>query len=119
VSSSPSWHGRALRRRHLAPSDVVAPSRTVGSDDEIKRFIAELLRHAVDLVIETPKILTFIEAKYLSDIDCQTTYDPYRGNTDIYVTVANVGSPLSATVVIMSTFLTIESWRVKNKILLS
>jgi hypothetical protein len=69
--------------------------------------------------IETPKILTFIEAKYLSDIDCQTTYDPYRGNTDIYVTVANVGSPLSTTVVIMSTFLTIESWRVKNEILLS
>jgi len=119
VSSSPSWHGRALRRRHLAPSDVVAPSRTVGSDDEINRFIAELLRHAVDLVIETPKILTFIGAKYLSDIDCQTTYDPYRGNTDIYVTVANVGSPLSATVVIMSTFLAIESWRVKNEILLS
>ena len=117
----PSWHDRALRRRHLAPSDVVAPSRTVGSDDEIKRFIAELLRHAVDLVIKTPKIkiLTFIGAKYLSDIDCQTTYDPYRGNTDIYVTVANVGSPLSATVVIMSTFLTIESWRVKNEILLS
>ena len=54
----------------------------------------------------------------MSDIDCQTTYDPYRGNTDIYVTVANAGSPLSARV-IMSTFLTVESWRVKNEILLS
>ena len=32
----------------------------------------------VDLVIETPKMLIFIEAKYLSDIDCQTTYDPCR-----------------------------------------
>ena len=73
----------------------------------------------MDLVIKTRKILTFIEAKYLSDIDCQTTYDPYRGNTDIYVTVANVGSPLSTTVVIMSTSPTIESWRVKNEILLS
>ena len=39
VSSIPSWHGRALRRRHLAPSVVVAQRRTVGSDDEIKRFI--------------------------------------------------------------------------------
>jgi hypothetical protein len=119
VSSIPSWHDRALRRRHLPPSDVVAPSRTVGSDDEIKRFIAELPRHAVDLVIKTRKILTFIEAKYLSDIDCQTTYDPYRGNTDIYVTVANVGSPLSATVVIMSTSPIFKLLRVKNEILLS
>jgi hypothetical protein len=65
VSSIPSWHGRALRRRHLAPSDVVAPSRTVGSDDEIKRFIAELLRHAVDLVIETPKDTDFHWSKIL------------------------------------------------------
>jgi hypothetical protein len=73
----------------------------------------------VDLVIKTRKILASIEAKYLSDIDCQTTYDPYRGNTDIYVTVTNVGSPLSTTVVIMSTSPTIESWRVKNEILLS
>jgi hypothetical protein len=32
----------------------------------------------VDLVIETPKILTFIEAKYTADIDCKTSYDPYR-----------------------------------------
>lgn len=32
----------------------------------------------VDLVIDTPKILAFVEAKYLSDIDCQTTYDPCR-----------------------------------------
>jgi hypothetical protein len=32
VSSRPSWHGRALRRRHLAPSDVVAQRRTVGSE---------------------------------------------------------------------------------------
>jgi hypothetical protein len=65
MSSIPSWHGRALRRRHLAPSDVVAPSRTVGSDDEIKRFIAELLRHAVDLVIETPKDADFHWSKIL------------------------------------------------------
>ena len=105
MSSSPSWHGRALRRRHLAPSDVVAQRRTVGSDDEIKRFIAELPRHAVDLVIETPNILTFIEAKYLSDIDCHTTYDPDRVDNDIYVTIANVSSPLSATVVRRSTSL--------------
>jgi len=69
----------------------------------MERFIAELLRYAVDLVIETPSILAFIEAKYLSDIDCQTTYDPYCGKTDIYVTVADVGSPLSATVVRRST----------------
>ena len=73
----------------------------------------------MDLVIETPKILTFIEAKYLSDIDCQTTYDPYRGNTDIYVTVANVGSPLSATVVRMSTSPIFKLLRVKNEVLLS
>jgi hypothetical protein len=32
----------------------------------------------VDLVIETAKILTFIEAKYTADIDCKTSYDPYR-----------------------------------------
>jgi hypothetical protein len=32
----------------------------------------------VGLVVETPKILAFIEAKHLSDIDCQTSYDPYR-----------------------------------------
>jgi hypothetical protein len=32
----------------------------------------------VDLVIETPKILTFIEAKYTADIDCKTSYDPFR-----------------------------------------
>jgi hypothetical protein len=32
----------------------------------------------VDLVIETPKILTFIEAKCAADIDCKTSYDPYR-----------------------------------------
>jgi hypothetical protein len=73
----------------------------------------------VGLATETPKILTFIGAKYLSDIDYQTTDDPYRGNTAIDVAVANVGSPLSATAVIMSTFLTIESLRVKNEILLS
>jgi hypothetical protein len=29
----------------------------------MERFIAELPRHAVDLVIETPNILTFIKAK--------------------------------------------------------
>jgi hypothetical protein len=82
----------------------------------MERFIAELPRYAVDLVIETPKILTFIEEKYLSDIDCQTTYDPYRGDN---VTIANVSSPLSATVVRMSTSSTIESRRVKNEVLLS
>jgi len=71
----------------------------------MERLIAELPRHAVDLVIETPKILTFIEEKYLSDIDCQTTYEPYRGDNDIYVTIANVGSPLSATIVRRSTSL--------------
>jgi len=32
----------------------------------------------VDLVVETPKILTFIEAKYTADIDCKTSYDPYH-----------------------------------------
>jgi hypothetical protein len=32
----------------------------------------------VDLVIETPKTLTFIEAKYLADIDCKATNDPSR-----------------------------------------
>ncbi len=32
----------------------------------------------VDLVIETPKSLTFIEAKYMADIACQTTCDPCR-----------------------------------------
>lgn len=32
----------------------------------------------VDLVIETPESLTFVEAKYLSDIDCQTSYDRCR-----------------------------------------
>jgi len=118
VSSRPSWHGRALRRRHLAPSDVVTQRRTVGSDDETKRFIAELPRHAVDLVIETPTILTFIEAKYLSDIDCHTTYDPDRGDNDIYVTIANVSSPLSATVVRRSTSPIFKLLRVKNEVIL-
>ena len=118
VSSRPSWHGRALRRRHLAPSDVVTQWRTVGSDDETKRFIAELPRHAVDLVIETPTILTFIEAKYLSDIDCHTTYDPDRGDNDIYVTIANVSSPLSATVVRRSTSPIFKLLRVKNEVIL-
>ena len=119
MSSRPSWHGRALRHRHLAPSDVVAQRRTVGSDDEIKRFIAELPRHAVDLVIETPNILAFIEAKYLSDIDCHTTYDPDCGDNDIYVTIANVCSPLSATVVIRRTSPIFELLRVKNEVILS
>jgi hypothetical protein len=32
----------------------------------------------VDVVIETPKTLAFVEAKYLSDIDCQTRYDVCR-----------------------------------------
>jgi len=119
VSSTPSWHGCALRRRHLAPSDIVTQRRTVGSDDEIKRFIAELPTHAVDLVIETPNILTFIEAKYSSDIDCHTTYDTDRGDNDIYVTIANVSSPLSATVVRRSTPLIFKLLRFKNEVILS
>jgi len=32
----------------------------------------------VDLVIESPKTLTFVEAKYTADIDYKTTYDPCR-----------------------------------------
>jgi hypothetical protein len=29
-------------------------------------------------VIETPKNLIFVEAKYMADIDCQTSHDPCR-----------------------------------------
>jgi hypothetical protein len=32
----------------------------------------------VDLVIDSPKTLTFVEAKYTADIDCKTSYDPCR-----------------------------------------
>ena len=32
----------------------------------------------VDLVIDSPKTLTFVEAKYGADIDCKTSYDPCR-----------------------------------------
>jgi hypothetical protein len=43
----------------------------------------------VDLVVETPKILTFIEAKYTADIDCKTSYDPYHDQITRNLDVGN------------------------------
>ena len=37
VSSRASWHDHALRRRHLAPSDVAAQRRTVGGSERYCR----------------------------------------------------------------------------------
>jgi len=78
------WHGRKTKE-YFPPKehDDWLRDRLQKSGVQKHRDRAKIGRRLegpteVDLVIETPKSLTFIEAKYMADIDCQTSHDPRR-----------------------------------------
>lgn len=78
------WYGRKSREFY-PPKEHQEWLKRKLEDSRILRFkerakVGKRLEGPteVDLVIETPKTLTFIEAKRTADIDCKTSYDPYR-----------------------------------------
>ena len=89
------WHGRRTKE-YFPPKehDDWLRARLAESRVQKHRDRAKIGRRLegpteVDLVIETPKTLTFIEAKYMADINCQTSHDPSR---DQIVRNLDVGS---------------------------
>jgi hypothetical protein len=96
------WHGRKTRE-YYPPREHNEWLKNKLERSEVPKYRerAKIGRRLegpteVDLVIETPKTLTFIEAKYQSDIGCQTTYDPYRDqiirNLDVGTHQAETGN---------------------------
>ena len=78
------WHGRRTKE-YFPPKEHDDWLRARLAESRVQKYRdrAKIGRRLegpteVDLVIETPKSLTFVEAKYMADIDCQTSHDPCR-----------------------------------------